>query len=316
MKVQNLTLNGNINRNEDLVIARDITKSYHGRDDIKALDNLSFTFKRGGVFTLLGRNGAGKTTTVKILSTLLRRDSGDLSVFGFDPDTSPEQIRNRISIVPQEGKPIEYLTPRESIYFYLRMRGLGTVESRKRTEIILNDFLIDNFSDQRCFTLSVGQKQMVLVAMAFASEPDIIFLDEPTIGLDPIARQRVWKRIVEVKDKTTIFLTTHYMEEAELLSDIVLIIKDGKSLRQGTPKELIQQFGYKHKITIKNYDNGALTSQYAFKRKINDSLVIFLKDGELDGAVNQLVKGGMEITIGKVTLEDVFISMVEDNYEK
>lgn len=299
-----------------MIVAKGISKSYHGRGDIKALENLSFTIGQGGVFTLLGRNGAGKTTTVKILSTILKRDSGYLSVFGFDPSTSPEEIRRRISIVPQDGKPIEYLTPRESIYFYLRMRGFSVEDSKRRAEIALNDFLMDKFSNQRCHSLSVGQKQMVLVAMALASDSSLVFLDEPTIGLDPVARQRVWKKISEAKEKTTIFLTTHYMEEAEILSDVVLIIKDGKSLIQGTPKELIDQFGYTHKITVKNYGNGFSAYSYTFKRKINDSLVVFLRDSELNEAVQQFVKEGMEISVGKVTLEDVFVSMVEGNDEE
>jgi ABC-2 type transport system ATP-binding protein len=308
--------NEEVIESRDLIVARNLDKTYHGKSEVKALSNLSFTVKRGGVFTLLGRNGSGKTTTVKLLSTLLRRESGDLSVFGFDPNISAEEIRKKISIVPQEGKPIEYLTPRESIYFYLRMRGFTKEEAERRTEMVIIDFLIDNFSDQRCFTLSVGQKQIVLVAMAFAPNPELIFLDEPTIGLDPLARQRVWKKIIEIKSSTTIFLTTHYMEEAEFLSDIVLIIKEGKSIKQGSPKELIKQFKYKHKVTINNYGNENITSQYIISKKLNDSLVIYLNENELDKVVQQLVKDGLEITINKVSLEDVFISVMDEDHEK
>jgi ABC-2 type transport system ATP-binding protein len=299
-----------------IISVRGLSKIYRGKVVTRALDDISFDVRRHETFTLLGRNGAGKTTTVKILATLMKRDSGDVSIFGSDPQQSSSAIREKIAIVPQEGKPIDYLSPKENIVLYLRMRGVQRSEAQTRAENIIDDFGMSEFAHKKSSILSTGQRQITLVAMAISSNPELIFLDEPTLGLDPVTRQRVWQKINELKKVCTIFLTTHYMDEAEKLSDTVALIKKGVIVKKGAPQELINDLGYDHKIIVKGLVNNTTFSEFKSQLVVNDTLMIFIEKNRIEEAAGKAVRAGLEFSTARVSLEDVFIITLEDDEEK
>ena len=190
----------------------DLRKTYlsRGTPPVEALSGVSMQVHRGERVALLGRNGAGKTTFLKIASTLLRPTSGRVEVFGIDIADTPERARPYIAVVPQEGKPFFHLTPREQVYTYLRARGLVRETARARTEESLERMGLTEFADRLSITLSGGQRQRAMVATVIATEAPLLFLDEPTIGMDPFARREVWASLRTLTQKgSTILLTTH-----------------------------------------------------------------------------------------------------------
>jgi ABC-2 type transport system ATP-binding protein len=215
----------------------------------KALNDVSLQIEKGKISTLLGRNGAGKTTFIRICSTQLLPTSGKILVFGDDILRSPEKIRQKIAIVPQEGRPLRALTPWDHIYNWLRIRGEKKESSAKKTSDILQRLDLFSAKDIPALNLSGGMKQKILVGMAMATESPLLFLDEPTIGLDPVSRRQVWSIIKDWKNKgITIILTTHYMDEAEMLSDSIFIIDEGRVVYIGNIKDLIKKLKYKIRI--------------------------------------------------------------------
>ena len=221
-----------------VIEAYNLSKIYKGTS-IPALDNVSLKIDQGQIFTLLGRNGAGKTTFVRICATPLLPTSGTLKVFGYDVISQAENIRKFISIVPQEGRPLRALTPWDHVYNWLKIRGENKAIAKVKTEKILRRFELYKVKDKPAMNLSGGMKQKVLVAMATAVNADLLFLDEPTIGLDPVSRRQVWTLIQDLKKEgKTILLTTHYMDEAETLSDKIVIIDNGKIVKEGNINEL------------------------------------------------------------------------------
>src|SRR5262245_46132821 len=204
------------------IATKEIAKAYKN-SKVYALRNINVCVESGKIFTLLGRNGAGKTTFVRICATQLLPTSGSAEVLGHDVILEPGKIRNKISVVPQEGRPLRALTPWDHVYNWLRLRGMDKDESRIRSEQALYDFDLFKVKDTPAMNLSGGMKQKILVAMAMATDAEMLFLDEPTIGLDPVSRRQVWKSIKQKRDAgKTIILTTHYMDEAESLADELL----------------------------------------------------------------------------------------------
>ncbi|MCI0563515.1 MAG: ABC transporter ATP-binding protein, partial [Nitrososphaera sp.] len=215
-----------------------VTKIYAGSRD-PALAEVSLQVQSGKVFTLLGRNGAGKTTFVRMCATQLAPTAGRIDVLGYDVETHAKEIRNLISIVPQEGRPLRALTPWDHVYNWLQIRGEGKESAKTRAEDILRKLELYEARDRPAMNLSGGMKQKVLVAMAMATDAELLFLDEPTIGLDPVSRRQVWSAIKEWKGRgNSILLTTHYMDEAEMLSDYIVIVDRGTIVAQGTIQEL------------------------------------------------------------------------------
>ncbi|MCI4346969.1 MAG: ABC transporter ATP-binding protein, partial [Thermoplasmata archaeon] len=204
--------------NSPALLAHDVRKVYRLRrgPTIQALAGVSMRVERGERVALLGRNGAGKTTFLKIASTLLTPTGGRVEVFGFDSDREADEVRRRIAVVPQEGKPFFHLTPREQVYTYLRARGLDRSTAKSRTEEALGQMELEEVADRLSITLSGGQRQRTMVATVIATEAPLLFLDEPTIGMDPFARRAVWESLRALTRKgSTILLTTHYLDEAE-----------------------------------------------------------------------------------------------------
>src|SRR5208282_6732739 len=233
--------------------SENLRKVYHskGAPAVEALAGVSMEVRRGERVALLGRNGAGKTTFLRIASTLLRPTSGTIEVFGYNADKTPDKVRPYIAVVPQEGKPFFHLTPREQIYSYLRARGLGRETSKARTEEALERMGLIEFGDRLSITLSGGQGPRTIVATVIATEAPLLFLDEPTIGMDPIARRAVWDSLRDLTAKgSTILLTTHYLDEAEALSHRLYIVERGQVIVSGTSDDLKRSVGGTLKVSL------------------------------------------------------------------
>ena len=216
----------------------DLTKNYK---DVTAVDRLNLEIYEGELFSLLGINGAGKTTTIKMLATLVKPTSGDVKVFDYSILKDEERIKEIIDISMQETAIARKLTVEENIEFYGKLSGLDKLELNKTKKAIYETFGFDKIAKKQASKLSGGWQRKLSIALALISKPKILFLDEPTLGLDVIARSELWKTINELKGKMTIILTTHYMEEAEALSDRIGIMKDGKLLFVGTKDELFSK---------------------------------------------------------------------------
>ena len=213
---------------------KDIHKSFK---DTKVLKGVNFEVQPGEIFALLGSNGAGKTTLVKILSTLLLSDSGAASVSGFNVEKQAEQVRETISLTGQFAAVDDILTGRENLELIARLRG--TTNPNQTAYDLLKRFGLSEAADRRAGTYSGGMTRRLDIAMSLIGTPKVIFLDEPTTGLDLEARKEVWKTIQELaKGGTTILLTTQYLEEAELLADKIAILHGGKIIADGTLDEL------------------------------------------------------------------------------
>lgn len=213
----------------------DLRKEYK---DVLAVDNLNLTINEGELFSLLGVNGAGKTTTIKMLATLCTPTSGDAYVFDYSILKDQDKIKELIDVSMQETAIARKLTVEENIEFYASLSNQNKQEIEETKKYIYNAFELDKVKNKQAYKLSGGWQRKLSIALALVTKPKILFLDEPTLGLDVIARRELWKTIKELKEKMTIILTTHYMEEAEALSDRIGIMKDGKLLFVGTKEEL------------------------------------------------------------------------------
>ena len=284
----------------------------------KALDDISLQIEEGKVSTLLGRNGAGKTTFIRICSTQMLPTSGKILVFGDDILMSPEKIRPKISIVPQEGRPLRALTPWDHIYNWLRIRGEKKESASQKTSNILQRLDLFSAKDIPALNLSGGMKQKILVGMAMATESPLLFLDEPTIGLDPVSRRQVWSIIKDWKNKgITIVLTTHYMDEAEMLSDSIFIIDEGKVVSKGNMNDLRNTLNYKIRIDInisKDYNVSDLRNFInSFGKTISmssDSIRLFTYENNLREISDILVRNNLSFSVSPITLDDIFVNLV------
>jgi ABC-2 type transport system ATP-binding protein len=203
-----------------------------------AVDGIDLTIAPGELFSLLGPNGAGKTTTIKMLCCLLRPTEGTATIGGYDIREDPLRVRRIISVSPQETAIAEHLTARENLALMARLHGLDRAETRRRSEEILETVGLASRAHQRVRKYSGGMKRRLSIAMALVSHPDVLFLDEPTLGLDPQSRRGLWEHIEGLKGTITILLTTHYLEEADSLADRIAVIDEGKVIALGTSDEL------------------------------------------------------------------------------
>lgn len=213
----------------------DLTKYYKSR---KAVDNISFSINKGELFALLGQNGAGKTTTIKMLSCLLAPTSGDAYLFGDSIITNTEAVKQKINISPQETAVAPNLSVKENLEFIAQIYGSNKRNAHVKADEMLKDFGLTERAREKAKTLSGGLQRRLSIAMSLISDPDIIFLDEPTLGLDVRARRELWEVLRKLKEKITIILTTHYLEEAEALADRVGIMHNGKLQSLGTVEEI------------------------------------------------------------------------------
>ena len=213
--------------------------------NVIAVDRLHLEIEQGELFSLLGVNGAGKTTTIKMLSCLIKPTSGDASVGGYSITKEPKQVKRLIGVSPQETAVAPNLSVRENLELICGIYGFSKEKTEKKMRELSGQFELDTILQKKAGKLSGGWQRRVSIAMALISEPKILFLDEPTLGLDVIARHDLWEAIRSLKGKVTIILTTHYMEEAEALSDRIGIMKNGSLLAVGTVEELNRKAGTK-----------------------------------------------------------------------
>jgi len=282
--------------------------------ELNAVDNISFKVNMGEVFAFLGPNGAGKTTTVEIIETIRKPTSGRIKVLGFDLREKNRQVKERIGVLPQEFTSFQRLTVRETLLYFSRL-----YKKRKNISSIIALLDLKDKENAQYHTLSGGLKQRVGVAMALVNDPDIVFLDEPTTGLDPRARRDVWKAIAGLKNEgKTVFLTTHYMEEAEYLADHIAIIHKGKIVGEGTVQYLIESHGEKSILLIKGCkttDTINVLHKKGYKniRAVNGNVEIKIskKDAVMDILFHLREKNlyYREVDIKHSDLEDVFLNL-------
>lgn len=289
--------------------------------ELNAVDNISFKVNQGEVFAFLGPNGAGKTTTVEIIETIRKPTSGQIKVLGCILKDRNKEIKERIGVLPQEFISFQRLTVRETLLYFSRL-----YKKRKDIDSIIDLFNLKDKENAQYYTLSGGLKQRVGVAMALVNDPDIVFLDEPTTGLDPRARRDVWKAIAGLKNEgKTIFLTTHYMEEAEYLADHIAIIHKGRIVGEGTVEWLIDNYGEQSILLIK----GCKTTQtidalqkkgYQNIRAVSGDVEVKIakKDAVIDILFHLREKNlyYREVDIKHSDLEDVFLNLTGENLQE
>ena len=221
-----------------MITIKNLTKHY---GNLTAVDNLNLTIAPNQVFALLGVNGAGKSTTIKMLTGLVQRDGGSILYDDMNIDTHLNQIQSIINLSPQETAIAENLTVWENIYFIAQIYGLDKEQAQQNCKQLLQQFQLESVANTHAKTLSGGTKRRLSIAMALVTNPKVLFLDEPSLGVDVLSRNQLWKLIQNLKSKMTIVLTTHYMEEAEHLADNVAVMSNGKLVAVGSPSELMHK---------------------------------------------------------------------------
>jgi ABC-2 type transport system ATP-binding protein len=286
------------------LVSRGLTKAY-GRQKL-ALSSVSFTVPTKGIFTLIGRNGAGKTTLTRILATLLEPTSGSASIDGLDVMADARRLRERIAVVPQEARTVAWMTPIQTVSSYLLWRGYGYGESRKRAAEALARVGIEKYADRLNRMLSGGIKRKVLVSMVLASEARVIFLDEPSTGLDPISRRELWDLLIAIGKERFVFLTTHYLEEAEQVSNRIGILEDGKLLSMGTLDDLRKEMKYGYSLVLPQVhsDLPAFVGERYLRR--DGQTQILTTEDEALAITRKLVDDRVRFSLNPVTLDDIF----------
>jgi ABC-2 type transport system ATP-binding protein len=299
-----------------------LVKSYHGTD-FRAVDGLDLRVGMGEVYGLLGPNGAGKTTTVGVLTTRVLPSSGQAFVGGIDVVAHPTLAKQMIGVVSQQNTLDRQLTPWENLYFHGRLFGLGKRESKQSADELLEQFQLTRFAKASVYALSGGMAQRLMVARAIFHRPAVLFLDEPTAGLDPQGRLALWDLLRDLNSQgQTIMLTTHYMEEADKLCDRVAIMDHGKILALGTPNELKRSVGADTIVTVKS-DGDADALAAAFTRRVDEVTRTRTVPGGVelhvqgaDRLVPRLVAAAeaegfalADLSVAEPTLETVFIGL-------
>jgi len=291
----------------------------HSYGTFNAVDGISFSVKRGEIFSFLGPNGAGKSTAINVLITLLAKQKGEAYVAGYDVTREPQKVRESIGIVFQDITLDRDMTVWEILEFHGRLYNMPREERQKRIDELLSLVQLDTKRDERTKNLSGGMKRRLEIARGLMTRPKVLFLDEPTIGLDPQTRMRMWDYIKGVNNEgTTIFLTTHYMDEADQLSDRISIIDQGKIIISGKPWELKNTLG-RDLIYMETNDNESalrllkdLSSVRDIKTKPKGFVLMVNEDGTkvLPVVIDTLRKAGIEaltINLKKPSMDDVFV---------
>ena len=278
---------------------------------VAALEDLNLEVPSGRVYGLIGRNGAGKTTFVRICSTQLAPTAGVVEVLGYGVDREEREIRSRIACIPQESRPLYFLTVEEVVYLYLKMRGLDRVESRRRTREALDELSLTEYRSRLVSRLSGGLRRRTLCAMVLASDADLLFLDEPTTGLDPIARREVWEAIRRTsREHRTIMLTTHYLDEAEALSTRLALFERGRLVLEGTPADLRGRVRYPYRVTIQGSFPRAELEPYGRVTEIEGGWLLFTREAEAREVARRALERNVRLSLGPVSLEDIFLDVV------
>ena len=297
---------------EPSIVAQHLTKVYPGsRSGTPALDDLSLEVPGGGIYGLIGRNGAGKTTFIRIAATQLAASGGSMTVLGHDVASEERAIRARIACVPQESRPLYFLTTEEVVYLYLKMRGLSPADARRRTQAALEELSLVEYRHRLVSRLSGGLRRRTLCAMVLASDADVMFLDEPTTGLDPIARREVWEAVRRAsREHRTILLTTHYLDEAEALSGRIALVEKGRRLLEGSPAELRARVRYPYRVTVLGAVPQEELDSYGRVAPIEGGYLVFSAEAEARELARWALEKGLKLSLGPVSLEDIFLEVV------
>jgi ABC-2 type transport system ATP-binding protein len=302
------------NGNSAAIQTSNISKTF---GDFTAVDGVDLSVKQGELFSLLGPNGAGKTTTIKMLCCLLRPTGGTATIMGHDTQKDPISVKRVIDISPQETAIAERLNAWENLSLMAGLHGLDKLEATQRSEELLEMMGLTERAKERVKKYSGGMKRRLSIAMALVSDPQVLFLDEPTLGLDPQSRRAIWEHIDKLKGKTTIVLTTHYLEEADALADRIAIIDEGKIVALGTPAELKDSISGAQ-VTVVEANNltddalEALRMKYQEIRAIEDGVEIYNEEVNLYDVEDCLRPLGIAIQSvfrKQVTLDDVFVNL-------
>jgi ABC-2 type transport system ATP-binding protein len=291
----------------------DLTKKFGERI---AVNDLNIEIRRGEIFSLLGRNGAGKTTTIKMLCCLLKPSSGYATVMNFSIKKNPFKIKEIIGVSPQEIAIAEHLDTWENLLLMGGVFNLGKDESKKRATKLMDLMELENRKDQTR-KLSGGMQRRLSIAMALMSDPRILFLDEPTLGLDPHARKNVWNYIEKLKGDKTILLTTHYLEEADSLADHIAIIDTGKIIEKGTLSELKKKYTSSRTLKVSSENISSEIIEGLEKKGIaahrtTSGLEITAKEFDFYGIIDFLHSKNIRIhgiEMHESTLDDVFLQL-------
>ncbi|ACM18389.1 ABC transporter, ATP-binding protein [Geotalea daltonii FRC-32] len=297
------------------VSIKSVSKAY---GSFAAVGNFSLEVERGMIFALLGPNGAGKTTLIKILTTLMRPTSGDAFIEGYSVLGQAKQVRRLIGVVPQENNLDRYLTARENLVFHARMHGMSPHLYNQRIDRLLELIGLANRQNDFPDTFSGGMQRRLVVARALVHEPQVLFLDEPTTGLDPQSRRVLWDYIQTLRSRMTIFLTTHYMDEADTFCDRIMIMDHGKALVDGTASALKEALSRAHIYEVEFRNHSDHYEEILHSLSFVDSL-------ERNGNIFRLALAGEEslkplmdclgsndvrkICLQEPTLEDVFLEL-------
>ncbi len=291
-----------------------LTKEFDG---LVAVDHIDLEIKQGELFSLLGPNGAGKTTTINMLCCLLKPTSGTASIAGYDLDKEPFRIKELIGVAPQETSISERLNCWENLSLIGRVHGMNPKELKQRSQMLLKTVGLVERSKDQVRKFSGGMKRRLSLIMALIHDPEILFLDEPTMGLDPQSRRAIWEYIAELKGKKTILLTTHYLEEADALSDRIAIIDEGKIVALGTAEELKSSISDKQTMVISAANlttevMDGLKNKYPEVEQRNEELKISARELNFKEITDYLYSQGVVIysaALKQPTLDDVFIQI-------
>jgi ABC-2 type transport system ATP-binding protein len=294
------------------VSAQHLSKTYRFKGgSIQALNAVSFDIPAGETYGLIGRNGAGKTTFLRITGTLLMPTSGTAFVLGHDIRTEEREIRRRIAMVPQESRPLYFATTEQLIDGYLEMRGMDRVETRRRRDAVIDELGLADVRHRLVSRLSGGQRRRVMVAMVLASDAELLFLDEPTTGLDPLARREVWAAIGHAtRDKRTVLLTTHYLDEAEALSAHLALLEGGRLRVEGSPESIRSLVQLPYRVTVDSSWSAEDLAPYGTVTPLVNGHLLFTREKEARELVQAALTRGSEVSLAPVTLEDIFLQLV------
>jgi ABC-2 type transport system ATP-binding protein len=303
---------------EHAIEVQNLTKRY---GDLLAVNDLSFNVRQGEIFALLGPNGAGKTTTVEIIDTIRKPTSGTVSLLGMDVSKRKLEIVPRIGVLPQGFSSFDRITVRETLQYYSRLFSCANTDIDGLIELVnLKDKTREQYKN-----LSGGLKQRLGIAIALVNDPEVLFLDEPTTGLDPRARREVWNLMLGLKEKgKTVFLTTHYMEEAEFLADTVAILSRGKIIAMGSPEALIESNAKYLVLTLRSVDENVfdIVRKMGFETVHDNHKDIRVRVEHMDDVqkiLNTIQEGGaslLSLDVRKPNLEDVFLKLTGEALHK
>ncbi|MBP1780915.1 ABC-2 type transport system ATP-binding protein [Micromonospora sp. HB375] len=310
-----------------MIETRGLRKSYRSREvretkTVDAVRGVNLDVAEGEIFGFLGPNGAGKTTTLRMLATLIEPDGGEATVAGADLRKDPAEVRRRIGYVAQGGSTWDESSAREELVLQARLYGISKAEAHRRAERALEAFQLTEYADRKCKTYSGGQRRRVEIALGIIHEPKIVFLDEPTTGLDPQSRAHMWDEIRRLRTEgMTVFITTHYLDEADALCDRIAIMDHGEIVAEGTPAELKREIS--GEVVIVGLDAPSTpraaelldTEAYVSKLETVDEggLRLYVDEGAtaIPQVLRRLDHAGLDlrsIELHRPSLDDVFLT--------